>query len=122
MKTLLSTLCSALLLTTLVNISRPATVRAQNPSVKDDIEQLAVDLKVGMDRSSLTPQQKEQLRDDVKALRTARENHEGFAMMRAARSIRYEVDAGFRPEDKARIKQDMSALREARAGEHDFNM
>ena len=95
-------------------ISRPAPALAQG-QMKDDIEQLAVDLKVGVDRSSLTPEQKEQLRDDFRELRQAKQNHQPFAAMRAGRSIRAALDSGaFKPEDKERIKQDMQAIREAR--------
>ena len=96
-------------------LSRPAPALAQNSQMKDDIEQLAIDLKVGVDRSTMTPEQKEQLRDDFRELREAKKNHQPFAAMRAARSIRTALDSGaFKPEDKDRIKQDMQAIREAR--------
>lgn len=90
---------------------------AQSPQLKDAIEQLAVDLHAGMDRSTLTEQQKTELRNNFKELRQARQNHERFAAMRAARSIRTTLDSGaFRPEDRERIKQDMQAIREAHEG------
>ena len=102
------------MLPTATIVSLPATALAQN-QMKDDIEQLAIDLKVGVDRSTLTPEQKEQLRDDFRELREAKKNHQMFAAMRAARSIRSALDSGaFKPEDQQRIKQDMQAIREAR--------
>ncbi|HUO03755.1 MAG TPA: hypothetical protein VMU16_01035 [Candidatus Binataceae bacterium] len=88
---------------------------AQQSQMKDDIAQLAIDLKVGMDRSTLTPQQKEQLRDDFKELKQAHQNHEPFKALRAARSIRAALDSGaFKPADRQRIKQDIDAIKEAR--------
>jgi hypothetical protein len=91
---------------------------AQSAQMKDDVEQLALDLKVGMDRSTLTEDQKAQLRNQFRELRRAHQNHEPFAAMRAARSIRTTLDSGaFKPEDRDRIKQDMEAIRKAREGE-----
>jgi len=88
---------------------------AQSSQMKDDIEQLAVDLHVGIDRSTLTPQQKAQLRDDFRELKEAHQNHEMFKGLRAARSIRTALDSGaFKPEDQQRIKQDIAAIKEAR--------
>jgi hypothetical protein len=95
-------------------VSRPAPALAQG-QMKDDIAQLAIDMKVGVDRSTLTAAQKEQLRDDFKELRAAHKDHRPFAAMRAARSIRTALNSGaFKPEDKERIKQDMDAIKEAR--------
>ncbi len=95
--------------------SLPVLGLAQQQRLRDDVEQLAVDLHAGVDRSTLTEPQKEQLRDDFKELRRARQNHERFATMRAARSIRTVLDSGaFKPEDRQRIEQDMQAIREAR--------
>jgi hypothetical protein len=83
--------------------------------MKDDVEQLAMDVHVGLERSTLTEQQKAQFRDDFKELREAHQNHRMFAALRAARSIRKELDSGaFKPEDEARIKQDLQAIKEAR--------
>jgi hypothetical protein len=48
---------------------------AQSAQMKDDVEQLAVDLHAGMDRSTLTKKQKAQLRENFKELRQARQNH-----------------------------------------------
>ena len=88
---------------------------AQSSQMKDDMEQLAMDLHVGVDRSTLTPQQKEQLRDDFRGLKEAHQNHEMFKGLRAARSIRAALDSGaFKPEDKKRIKADIAAIKEAR--------
>jgi Spy/CpxP family protein refolding chaperone len=83
--------------------------------MKDDIEQLAVDLHVGVDRSTLTPEQKEQLRDDFRELRRAHQNHEMFAGLRAARSIKRALNSGaFQPADRQRIEADIRAIKEAR--------
>jgi len=101
------------LVSALVVVSFARVSFAQNPQMKDDIEQLAIDLKVGMDRSSMSPQQKEQMRDDIRELREAHKNHEMFKMMRAARSIR--AMAGyFQPGDRDRIKADMQQIKEVR--------
>jgi hypothetical protein len=98
-----------------LNISFPQPGFPQSRQMRDDMEQLAVDLHAGLDRSTLTEHQKTQLRGDFKELRRARENHERFAAMRAARRIRETLDSGaFKPEDRERIKQDMQAIREAR--------
>src|SRR5215468_538483 len=83
----------------LAAVSNARLALAQSSAMKDAIEQLAVDLHAGVDRSTLTPQQKEQLRDDFKELRRAHQNHERFAALRAARSIRATLDSGaFKPE------------------------
>lgn len=93
----------------------PTPLMAESSQMKDDIEQLAVDLHVGIDRSTLTESQKEQLRDDFRELKQARKNHQMFAALRAARSIRTALDSGaFKPEDQQRIKQDIQAVKEAR--------
>jgi hypothetical protein len=98
--------------------SFPPLSLAQQQQLRDDIEQLAVDLHVGMDRSTLTEPQKAQLRDDFRELRQAHRNHEMFATMGAARSIRTVLDSGaFKPGDRQRIKQDMQAIKEARESE-----
>jgi hypothetical protein len=98
-----------------INLASPTRAMAQQSQIKDDMEQLAMDLHVGVDRSTLTPQQKEQLRDDLRELREAQKNHQMFAALRAARSIRTALDSGaFKPQDRERIKQDMQAIKEAR--------
>jgi Spy/CpxP family protein refolding chaperone len=116
MKIQLSVLAVAAMLCMAVTFARPLTISAQpSPQMKDDIEQLAMDIHVGMDRSTLTPQQKAQMKDDVRELRQAHQNHQVFAELRAARSIRTALDSGaFQPADQQRIKQDMQALKGAR--------
>jgi Spy/CpxP family protein refolding chaperone len=105
---------SAILLT-IVLLACPSRAAAQSHQMKDDVEQLAMDVHVGLERSTLTEQQKAQFRDDFKELREAHQNHRMFAALRAARSIRKELDSGaFKPEDEARIKQDLQAIKEAR--------
>ncbi len=96
-------------------LALPTAAVAESAQVKDDMEQLAMDLHVGIDRSTLTDKQKEQLRDDFRELREAHKNHRMFAAMRAARSIRTTLDSGaFKPEDQKRIKEDIQAIKEAR--------
>jgi Spy/CpxP family protein refolding chaperone len=116
MKIQLSVIAAAAALFVAVTLAQPLTPRAQmSPAMKDDMEQLVMDIHVGVDRSTLTPEQKAQLKDDVRELRTAHQNHQMFAELRAARSIRTALDSGaFRPEDQQRIKQDMQALKGAR--------
>lgn len=93
----------------------PTAAVAESSQMKDDMEQLAMDLHVGIDRSTLTDRQKEQLRDDFRELREAHKDHRMFAAMRAARSIRTALDSGaFKPEDQKRIKEDIQAIKEAR--------
>ena len=88
---------------------------AQGNPMKDDLEQLAVDLHVGVDRSNLTPEQKAQLRDDFRELKRAHQNHEMFAGLRAARSIRRALNSGaFQPADRQRIEADIMTIKEAR--------
>jgi Spy/CpxP family protein refolding chaperone len=105
---------SAILLT-IALLTWPSRAPAQSHQMKDDLEQLAMDVHVGLERSTLTEQQKAQFRDDFKELREAHQHHRMFAALRAARSIRKELDSGaFKPEDQARIKQDLQAIKEAR--------
>ena len=105
------------------NLITSAPSIAQSSQMKDDIEQLAVDLHVGIDRSTLTPEQKAQLRDDFRELKEAHKNHEMFKGLRAARSIRTALDSGaFKPEDQKRIKQDIAAIKEAREHGSGFRM
>jgi len=93
-------------------LPRPSLAQSR---MKDDIEQLAMDIHVGLDRSTLTPQQKAQFRDDFRELKQAHQNHQMFAALRAARSIRTTLDSGaFQPQDQQRIKQDLQAIKEAR--------
>lgn len=92
-----------------------APVDAQSNPMRADIEQFAMDLHVGIERSSLTPEQKAQLRDDFRELREAHQNHRPFEGLRAARSIRKALDSGaFQPQDAQRIKQDIQTIKEAR--------
>jgi hypothetical protein len=108
---------------TIACLSCPQPGLAQSHQMKDDFEQLAVDIHVGVDRSTLTEQQKAQFRDDFKELKEAHQNHRMFAALRAARSIRTELDSGaFRPEDQQRIKQDLQAIKEAREYHSRFGM
>jgi hypothetical protein len=91
----------------------------QNPQMRDDLEQFAMDLHVGMQRANLTEQQREQMRKDLQTLREARQNHHRIAAYRAFRNFRSILDSGaFQPEDQQRIKMDMQQLREAREQEH----
>src|SRR5271154_6889025 len=116
-------LALSVVLFTIASFSFSRSSLAQSHQMKDDLEQLAVDIHVGVDRSTLTPQQKAQFRDDFKELKEAHQNHRMFAALRAARSIRTELDSGaFRPEDEQRIKQDLQAIKEAREFNSRFGM
>lgn len=97
------------------HLALPATLHAESPQMKEDVDRLAADLHTGVERSTLTDNQKAQLRDDFRELKEARKNHQTFAALRAARSIKATLDSGaFKPEDQQRIKQDMEAIKEAR--------
>jgi Spy/CpxP family protein refolding chaperone len=116
MKIQLSVIAGAAAFVIALTLARPLTLRAQmSPQMKDNVEQLAMDIHVGVDRSTLTPAQKAQLKDDLRELRQAHQNHQMFAELRAARSIRVALDSGaFKPEDQQRIKQDLQAIKGAR--------
>jgi len=102
------------LLGAILSLSIPQPVSAQSHSAKDDMAKLAKDIHAGVERSTLTPKEKEQFRDDFRELKQAREAHEPFAALRAARSIRATLNSGaFKPEDQEKIKQDLQAIREA---------
>lgn len=104
-----------------LGLSIPQRVFAQSHSVKEDMAKLAKDIHAGVERSTLTPQEKEQFRDDFRELKQARERHEPFATLRAARSIRATLNSGaFKPEDQQKIKQDLQAIREAREARPGF--
>jgi Spy/CpxP family protein refolding chaperone len=99
----------------LAMLSLAHSASAQNPQVKDDMEQLAMDLHVGLDRSTLTSAQKDQMRKDLQTLREAHRDHEMIKGLRAGRALKAMLDSGaFRPEDQQRIKQDIQQIREAR--------
>jgi len=105
----------AIILLTAVLFATASLSYAQPGQMKDAIEQLAVDMHVGLSRSTLNEQQKAQFLDDFRELREAHQNHQMFAAMRAARSIRTELNSGaFQPEDRQRIQQDLQQIKEAR--------
>lgn len=105
----------AIILLTAVLFATANLSYAQPGQMRDAIEQLAVDIHVGLSRSTLTEQQKAQFRDDFRELKQAHQNHEPFAALRATRSIRAELNSGaFRPEDQQRIQQDLQQIKEAR--------
>lgn len=107
------------LMATGLNLSIVRGVSARSHQVKTDVEQLATDVHAGVARSTLTPQQKVQFREDFRELRDARQNHEFFAEVRALRKIRATLDSGaFKPEDRERIKQDLQTIRQARQTHH----
>lgn len=91
------------------------TAVAQQEQMKDDLEQFAMDLHVGMQRANLTEQQREQIRKDLENLRKAHQNHDRIEGFRAIRNFRSILDSGaFQPQDQQRIKQDLEQIREAR--------
>jgi hypothetical protein len=94
--------------------SYPAAARAQE-SAKQAMKTLAVDLHEGMKRSTLTPQQKEQVRTDLKTLRQAHQSGDRRTAMRAMMNFHQVLDSGaFQPQDQQRIKQDLQNLRAAK--------
>ena len=93
----------------------PAWAQEQSKQMRDDLEQFAMDLHVGMERANLTDQQREQIRKDLQTLRDSRKNGDRMAAFRAMRNFHSILDSGaFKPEDKERIQQDMQQLREAK--------
>ena len=93
----------------------PVWGQEQNKQMRDDMEQFAMDLHVGMQRANLTDQQREQMRKDLQTLRDARKNGDRMAAFRAMRNFHSILDSGaFKPEDQQRIKQDLQQLREAK--------
>jgi hypothetical protein len=95
-------------------VGYPTTVRAQE-SMKDAVETFAIDLHHGMQRGNLTPQQKEQILNDLQTLRTAQQTGDRRSALRAMMSFRRVVNSGaFQPEDAERIKQDMKNIRAAK--------
>ncbi len=94
--------------------ARPAIVHAQD-AMKSAMMTFAFDLHEGMKRSTLTPQQKEQVRNDLRALREAHQSGDRRAAFRAMRNFHQILDSGaFQPQDQQRIKQDLQNLRNAR--------
>lgn len=94
--------------------SYPAAARAQE-SMKEAVATFAFDLHEGMKRGNLTPQQKEQVRTDLKTLREAKQSGNRRAAMRAMMNFHQLLDSGaFQPQDQQRIKQDLQNLREAK--------
>ena len=87
----------------------------QSKQMRDDLEQFAMDLHVGMQRANLSDQQREQMRKDLQTLRDSRKNGDRIAAFRAMRNFHSILDSGaFQAEDKERIKQDLQQLREAK--------
>lgn len=103
-----------LAMTALMASYHPGAARAQE-SMKSAVATFAMDLHEGMKRSSLTPQQKEQVRDDLKTLRQAQQSGNRRAAMKAMMNFHRLLDSGaFQPQDAQRIKQDLQNLREAK--------
>jgi hypothetical protein len=68
-----------------------------------------------MKRSSLTPDQKEQVRNDLQTLRQAHQSGDRRSGMRAMMNFHQILDSGaFQPQDQQRIKQDLQNLRQAK--------
>jgi DNA-binding transcriptional regulator GbsR (MarR family) len=92
----------------------PVAVRAQE-STKDAMMTFAFDLHEGMKRSTLTPQQKEQVRNDLQTLRQAHQSGDRRTAFKAMMNFHNILDSGaFQPQDQQRIKQDLQNLREAK--------
>ncbi len=106
-------LCAGLALAMLM-ASYPGAARAQE-TMKEAVATFALDLHEGIKRGNLTPQQKQQVRDDLKTLREAHQNGNRRAAMRAMMNFHRLLDSGaFAPQDQQRIKQDLQNLREAK--------
>lgn len=94
--------------------SYPGAARAQ-ASAKDAMVTFAFDLHEGMKRSTLTPQQKEQVRNDLKTLRQAHQSGDRRTALRTMMDLHGLLDSGaFQPQDQQRIKQDLQNLRAAK--------
>jgi len=107
------TICACVALAGLV-ASYPAVLRAQD-AAKDAMVTFAFDLHEGMKRSTLTQQQKEQVRNDLRTLKEAHQSGDRRSAMRAMMNFHQILDSGaFQPQDQQRIKQDLQNLREAR--------
>jgi hypothetical protein len=92
----------------------PAPVRAQE-TMKEAVATFAFDLHEGVKRSTLTPQQKQQVRSDLKALRQAHQNGDRRGAFRAMMNFHKLLDSGAnQPQDQQRIKQDLENLREVK--------
>jgi len=105
--------CAALLLLALLGLP-PAAVHAQE-SMRSAVATFAFDLHEGMQRSSLSPQQKEQVRNDLKTLRQAHQNGDRRAALKAMLNFDRLLDSGaFQPQDEQRIRQDLKNLRQAK--------
>lgn len=110
----LTVCCSVLLLGLGLMAFNPAPLRAQD-SMKEAMVTFAFDLHEGMKRSTLTPQQKEQVRNDLKTLRQAKQSGDKRSAFRAMMNFHRVLDSGaFQPQDQQRIKQDLQALRAAK--------
>jgi hypothetical protein len=92
----------------------PVAGRAQE-SMKDAVATFAFDLHEGMKRANLTPQQKQQIRDDLRTLREAHQNGNRREALRAMMNFHRLLDSGaFQPQDQQRISQDLQNLRQAK--------
>jgi Spy/CpxP family protein refolding chaperone len=84
-------------------------------STKDAFMTFAVDLHEGVKRSTLTPQQKQQLRGDLQSLHAAMQSGNRRAAIRPMMNFHDLLDSGaFQPQDQARLKQDLQNLRAAK--------
>jgi uncharacterized membrane protein YgcG len=92
------------------------TTRAQGQDeMKDAVATFVFDLHDAMKRSSLTPDQKQQVRTDLQTLRTAQQTGDRRSGIRAMMSFRRILDSGaFQPQDTARLKQDLQNIRAAK--------
>lgn len=95
-------------------IAYTVTTRAQD-ATKDAMMTFAFDLHEGVKRSTLTPQQKEQVRNDLQSMRQAHQNGDRRGAMQAMMNFHQLLDSGaFQPQDQQRIKQDLQNLRAAK--------
>jgi Spy/CpxP family protein refolding chaperone len=93
----------------------PAPLYAQNDAMKQALMTFAFDLHEGVKRGNLTPQQKQQVRDDLQALRAAKQSGDRRAMLGPMMNFHQLLNSGaFQPQDAQRIKQDLQAIRAAK--------
>lgn len=106
-------ICAAMALLGIMAL-HPASLRAQE-SMKSAVATFAFDLHEGMQRSSLTQQQKEQVRNDLRTLREAHQSGDRRSAFRAMMNFHKLLDSGaFQPQDEQRIRQDLQNLRAAK--------
>jgi hypothetical protein len=87
---------------------------AQNSARPDDTEQLSTDLDVALQRSTLSAEQRQKMRSEMRDLRAAHQNHQMIDGGKAASSLRAQLNSGaFRAQDEQRLTQEIDQIRES---------